>query len=657
VNNNGEEAFRREFTVRYRLPRPLSRSYESVLFARHEGEVQNKITWCARVAVRFIAALRQALYLSADPSASVNPPGERDLKLPAGDSAFDLIIHMPSPVSLLQLAGIYPGVVNRDDRSSLLSALEDIAFLSRYRIVAVEQDGLRVLLGPRMEYFIWNVSPPGGFDPGTPLLVDTVTGHFVSLSPLMIWFRDPHRPLGNLMILRSIRGAAGRYMEDGVPGAPALEQYLAGHPVNGRLAEAHPAFRQVRDPDVRFADQSMAGEFAVQGVVWKGSMSDIFLAWNRKLNDPALLKTFENRGGGFDENYWRFVNEEKFTAGLSHPGVVKPHRASGEGFGIYYAEEFVSGGSLNDVMEDIGVLPVIRAKDIALRLLEILDHIHAKGIVHNDIKPDNILFDQNGGVKVIDFGIASDIRHESGDARGGVRVGSQGYMAPELREGGPPSVQSDIYALGVVLAQMLSCRLPGSYEEAAAHPSIPVAYHEFFRRCLSAGPAGRYGSAREAAADLAAIDADQQRSITFDIEGTLVTNYGERHPRPGLHDFMEFIMNNFDRIFIYTLLTAEQTREVFDHLRKIGAVPDGFIDRYEYVEWPRGSEGTIKDLRRCGVPLEHNAIVDDMYSMVPEDQMHRWVAIPDYNSPGMVDNGFVLARNEIIKKFRLQAGC
>jgi hypothetical protein len=653
VKNSGEESFRREFIVRYRLPRPISRSYESVLFARHEGEVQNKISWCAGIAVRFVAALRQALYLAAEPSASVNPPGERDLKLTAGDSAFKQIMAMPSPVTLLQLAGTYTGAVNRDDSSSLLKALEDIGFLSRYRIVALEPDGIRVLLGPRMEYFIWNIGFPGSLNPGTPLLVDIDTGYFISLSPLLLWIRDPHRPLGNLMILRSIRGAAGRYVEDGVPGAPAIEQYLMGQPVIGRLAGDHPALLQIRDPGVRFADRTIAGEFAVQGVVWKGSLSDIFLAWNRELNSPVVLKTFENRGGGFDENYWRFVNEEKFSAGLSHPGIVKPRRAHGEGFGIYYTEEFVNGGSLNDVMEDIGVLPIDWAKDIALRLLEILDYVHSNGIVHNDIKPNNILFDQKGTVKVIDFGISSDIRHESGDTRGGVRVGSDGYIAPELREGGLPSVRSDMYAFGVVLAQMLSYRLPGSYEEVAVHPSIPSVYHEFFRKCLSADPAGRYGSAREAAADLAAIVAAQQRSITFDIEGTLVTNYGERHPRPGLRGFIEFIMNNFDRIFIYTLLTAGQTREVLEDLRKIGAVPEAFVDRYEYVDWPRGREGSIKDLRRCGVPVEHNAIVDDMDSMVPGDQLHRWVAIPDYNSPDMIDNGFVLARNEIIKKFKL----
>jgi hypothetical protein len=651
--NKDEEAFGREFIVRYRLPRPISRSYESVLFARYEGEIQNKITWCAGIAIRFIGAVRQALYLAADPSASLSPPGERDLKLDAGDGAFKQIMAMPSPVTLLQLAGMYTGAVNRDDKSSLLMALADIAFLSRYRIVALEQDGIRVVLGPRMEYFIWHIGFPGGFNPGTTLLVDIDTGHFISLSPLMLWIRDPHRPLGSLMILRSIRGTVGRYVEDGLPGAPALEQYLTGQPMTGRLAGDDPAFMWIRDPGVRFIDRSIVGEFAVQGVVWKGSMSDIFLAWNRELNVPVVLKTFENRGGGFDENYWRFVNEEKFTTGLSHPGIVKPRRARGEGFGIYYAEEFVNGGSLNDVMEDIGVLPIDRAKDLAFRLLGILDHIHSNGIVHNDIKPDNILFDQKGEVKVIDFGISNDFLHGSGDIRGGVRVGSEGYMAPELREGGLPSVRSDMYAFGVVLAQMLSYRLPGSFEEVAAHRSIPSAYHEFFQKCLSTDPAFRFGSAREAAADLSAIDAAQQRSITFDIEGTLITNYGERHPRPGLHGFIEFIMNNFDRIFIYTLLTAGQTREVFDHLRKIGAVPEGFADRYEYVDWPRGSDGTIKDLRRCGVPVEYNAIVDDMYIMVPEDQLHRWVMIPDYNSPDMIDNGFVLARNEIIKKFKL----
>jgi len=137
-----------------------------------------------------------------------------------------------------------------------------------------------------------------------------------------------------------------------------------------------------------------------------------------------------------------------------------------------------------------------------------------------------------------------------------------GLYGPELREGSPPSVQSDIYALALCWRR---CSVAGFRGHMRKRRPIfnSGPYHEFFEELVS-GTGRSIRICMRGCRRPRAIDADQQRSITFDIEGTLVTNYGERHPRPGLHDFMDFIMNNFDRIFIYTLLTAGQTREVFD---------------------------------------------------------------------------------------------
>ena len=109
-----ESAFGREFTLRYRLPRPLSRSYESILYARDPAEIRNKIEWCAATAVRFIAALRQALYLTVDTSSPAGPPGTHDIKLETNLEAFKLLAAMPAPVLLLQHAGLYSGTVDRD---------------------------------------------------------------------------------------------------------------------------------------------------------------------------------------------------------------------------------------------------------------------------------------------------------------------------------------------------------------------------------------------------------------------------------------------------------------------------------------------------------------------------------------------------------------
>src|SRR5271157_1827256 len=187
-----ESAFEREFAVRYRFPRPVSRSYESVLYARYGAEIRNKSEWCARIAIRFLAVVQQALYLAANPDALAGPPSARDLKLESDFAPFTPLSPMPSPVTLLQHAGIYPGAVDRGDRRSLLASLELAGSLTRYRIACVESEGIRVLLGPRMEYFIWSDNLAGDFEIGTPLLVDIVTADYISLKPLMVWHRDPH---------------------------------------------------------------------------------------------------------------------------------------------------------------------------------------------------------------------------------------------------------------------------------------------------------------------------------------------------------------------------------------------------------------------------------------------------------------------------------
>ncbi|MBN2160336.1 MAG: protein kinase [Spirochaetes bacterium] len=654
MNISREElAFDREFTVRYRFPRPVSRSYESVLYAREEREIGSKAEWCAAAAVRCIAALRQALYLAGDPSAVAGPPGARDLRLELDAGEFGALAAMPSPVLLLQHAGVYPGMEGRGGCESLLAALEPARFLARYRIACVEPEGVRVLLGPRIEYVIWTDSAASAFGEGTPLLVDPATGGYVTLRPLAVWRRDPHRPLGSLMVLRSASGETGRYVEDGVPGAPAVELPLAGRPRAGALGADDPVLAGVRDPGVRYEDGREGGPYAVKGVIWNGSMSDIYAAWDRERNAPAVLKTFENRGGGFDENYWHFVNEEKFASAVTHPGVVRPARVTDGALGMFYEEEFAGGGSLADVLEDRGVMPCGRAKAVAARILSILAELHAAGIAHNDIKPDNILFGRDGEARLIDFGIARDFSRGPDDLRAGVRLGTSGYIAPEIMAGGAPSARSDLFSFGVMFAQMLGGRLVASPGEAAALRSVPRAFLGFFERCLAEDPDSRYASAREAAAALAGIDAAQDRAITLDIEGTLVTDYGGRHPRPGLRDFLEFCLSNFERIFVYTSLTGKQAEEVFESLRGSGAAPEEFFSRYEYVEWPRGAEGSVKDLRRCGFPMEYNAIVDDMESMIPEDQRHRWVPVPDYSDPGVPDSGFFLAMAHIRRIFNI----
>jgi len=651
---SGEEL---RFLVRHRLPRPVSRSFEAVNFSSDPADVDARITWCAASAVRFLSAVRQANFLAVNINLPVNPPAIHDFKLELLESAFIAGMDAGVPPDLTSLASIYTEARSGLSKDAIEAALGGIAYLSGYRLAVREEEGFRVLLGPRIEYMVWDTDPAGGAcapEKGTVMMIDPRTGRYLTLNPLLVWKRSPREPYGHLYMLRRREKNAGRYIEEGVPGSPGMVEELAGYPALGELAADGTLLERLTLPPVRFPDGRLTGDRRIYGFVWRGGTSDIYIATREGGQGLCVLKTFENGAAFFDENYWRFINEERFARAVDHPGVMKPRRISLEEYGLVYEMGYVRRGSLQDVLDYNGVIPAATAVSIALQLLDALGAIHAAGVVHNDIKPDNILFNEDGLVCLIDFGIAFSPGESAGEGRAGVPAGSEGYMAPEIRRGVPPSPQSDIYSAGVVFARMLSGERVRDYEGVTAARSISRKFYVFLERCLHEEPSRRFASAARAAEFLKDIDVAAERAITLDIEGTLVTSYQERAPRPNLYDFICFCMRHFDRIFIYTTLDAKRVAEVFRGLASGGHVPRLFLEVYEYVEWDRGEAGSIKDLRRCRVPLEHNVIVDDMKSMIPEDQVHRWIAVSDYNEPVPFDGELTVARRAIERKFGLR---
>jgi serine/threonine protein kinase len=357
-----------------------------------------------------------------------------------------------------------------------------------------------------------------------------------------------------------------------------------------------------------------------------------------------------------DENFWRFVGEERFSQSVRHPGIAASRRLPPGPWGIVHAQPLALRGSLRDLLDTEGALLARVAAGIGLELLEALASIHEAGVIHNDVKPDNILFDADGTLKLIDFGVASAIEFEPDGLRPGAPVGSPGYMAPELARGGWPSVRSDLYSAGVVLAQALTGVPP---DPAAGPPSlagVPAELAACLARLLAPEPARRFAAAREAGAALAAAARGLRpvRALTLDVEGTLVPSYHDARPRRGLRAFLEFCEASFDRVFIYTLLSAAECAEVFASLAGQGEIPPSFPERYEYVQWPRGADGSLKDLRRCRVPVSRNALVDDMAEWVPEDQDHRWVPVISCADVLGIDRGLELAERRIRDLFALE---
>jgi len=647
------------FLVRHRMPRPISRAFEVVSFALDPEDERHRAQWCAKVTLRLLAALRQAADLAQAGGGPVNPP---ELRQAGGRGGGTFPEDLPSslPFGLQRLAGIYGAPVRSGARGLLSTSLAHLAPLARYRIAVLEDQGLRLLLGPRIEVGLpWAFGDGGSDVPrDEPLLVDPRDGRYLSLAPLLAWVRDLHQGFGHLYLLRRIEGGLGHYVEEGIPGCPSHACELRGRPSLGVLPLDAEALAALASPPARFRDGARPSpDLEVRGLIWRGGTSDVFAA--RPVGEPGALalKTFEYPGV-FDENFWRFRNEEIFARDVQHPAVVAPKSRALEGYGTVLQQRLVVRGSLQDLLDSSGVLAVDQAVSLCAGLLDALQAVHDAGVAHNDIKPDNLLVDEDGTLALIDFGIAARLDHKERGLRPGAPPGSRGFMAPELRQGGAPSVASDLFALGAILLAMVSGRGIEDGEDPLLRPEVGAELRSFLAGCLASRPEDRFRDARGARAALEALAPSLRpaRGISLDIEGTLVRSFSDPRARPGLRDFLSFVLERFDRVFVYTMLDEGEAAQVFASLAAAGELPDDFLGRYEYVHWPRGEGGALKDLRRCRLPLGDNALVDDTEAVVPEDQRHRWVPVPDFGASEGYDRGLFLARATLRQLFGLAEG-
>ncbi|MGQ9525860.1 MAG: protein kinase domain-containing protein [Armatimonadota bacterium] len=213
------------------------------------------------------------------------------------------------------------------------------------------------------------------------------------------------------------------------------------------------------------------------------------------------------------ERIERFHREAKAAGKLSHPNIVTIHEV-GESQGQHFiAMEYLEGHTLRDILQLQGPLPVDRAKDIALQILDALDYAHSQNVVHRDIKPDNIHILPDGRVKITDFGIARIMTDPAITTDGRV-FGTPSYMSPEQVAGRPVDERSDLFSLGVVLYEMVTGRKPFvgdsivtiTYQITAVDPPVPEGIPSdlaaVIMKALAKDVSARYQSAREMANDI-----------------------------------------------------------------------------------------------------------------------------------------------------------
>jgi serine/threonine-protein kinase len=264
----------------------------------------------------------------------------------------------------------------------------------------------------------------------------------------------------------------------------------------------------------------IADRYELEELVGSGGMSTVFRARDQQLGRRIAIKILHERYGDDPEYVERFRREARAVARLSHPNIVTViDRGDDEGR-QYIVFEHVEGENLKDLVLRTGRLPLRRALELALAVADGLAFAHEHGLVHRDVKPQNVLLSREGEVKVTDFGIARSLDVEHGVTQTGTVLGTGEYLAPEQASGEPVSPATDVYSLGVVLWELLMGETPFTGENFVAvalrhvneplpslreqRPDVPPRLAAAVERALVKDPARRFSSMAAFAAELRA---------------------------------------------------------------------------------------------------------------------------------------------------------
>jgi serine/threonine-protein kinase len=207
--------------------------------------------------------------------------------------------------------------------------------------------------------------------------------------------------------------------------------------------------------------------YHVRSRIAHGGMATVYLATDTRLDREVALKVMHAELARDADFVGRFIGEAKSVARLSHPNIVGVYDQGADGDYLYLAMELVPGRTLRALMRERGWLPWQEALAVIDPVLAGLAAAHQAGIVHRDVKPENVLITGDGRVKVVDFGLARASAAVS-NTRAGMIIGSVAYIAPEQVTGAPSDQRSDVYAAGIVLFEMLTGRQPFSGETPLA---------------------------------------------------------------------------------------------------------------------------------------------------------------------------------------------
>lgn len=273
--------------------------------------------------------------------------------------------------------------------------------------------------------------------------------------------------------------------------------------------------------------------YQIRNTLGIGGMSVVFRAYDLLEDREVSLKVLRADRLGDQESRRRFYNESRAIALMSHPNIVNVHDVNFEGRLQYIVMEYVDGVTLKDRMDQKGVLSPEEAIHYLRQILSALSHAHERGVVHHDIKPENILLLADASVKVTDFGIAS-VPNFEGDSMSDEAVGSVHYISPEQARGDVTDNRSDLYSVGVMMYAMLTGKLPFDapspvdvarmqvekppYPPCKLVPELPVGFQQVIFRAMAKTPSQRYQDAISMLNDLEKLEADPDVLFPYPTE-------------------------------------------------------------------------------------------------------------------------------------------
>ncbi|MCA1595810.1 MAG: serine/threonine protein kinase, partial [Chloroflexi bacterium] len=236
-------------------------------------------------------------------------------------------------------------------------------------------------------------------------------------------------------------------------------------------------------------------------------------AMNRRVALKELALAPNLVGEQRRERIERFYREARAAGNLAHPNIVTVFKVGEENGRHFIAMEFLEGDTLRSMLQVGGPLPVHRAVEICAQICDALDYAHQRGVIHRDVKPDNIQILPDGAPKLTDFGIAR-LGGEPGITQAGQVFGTPSYMSPEQIAGKAVDQRSDVFAMGVVLYEILTGRKPFTGDsvvtitynimnmDPAPPPGVPGHLQQIIRKAMAKTPEQRFQSAAEMATEL-----------------------------------------------------------------------------------------------------------------------------------------------------------